>query len=265
MISSRAVDAIFPRRVDDSTVPAAVAAKNAQTIQENHSTRTTRRGEDVGHRKVPVPQSDDNGNRQATLSRRSFLRGSALATAGAAMVGAAAAVLEQAQAATGADAGIVGPGAVAITLEVNGTQRTLEVEPRTTLAEALRGPLGLTGTKIACDRGACSACTVWLDGAPVCACMMLAVDVGTRGVTTIEGLAEGGELHRVQAAFIEHDAMQCGFCTPGMVMSCAALLQHTPEPTEQDVRAAISGHVCRCGTYPHVIAATLAAAKARKP
>src|SRR5208283_25057 len=121
------------------------------------------------------------------------------------------------------------------------------------------GPLGLTGTKIACNHGACSACTVWLDGLPVCGCMTLAIEVGTRGVTTIEGLAMGGALHPVQAAFIEHDAMQCGFCTPGMVMSCAALLARTPAPTEDAVKAAISGHVCRCGTYPHVVAATLAA------
>jgi carbon-monoxide dehydrogenase small subunit/xanthine dehydrogenase YagT iron-sulfur-binding subunit len=93
--------------------------------------------------------------------------------------------------------------------------------------------------------------------------MILAIDVGTRSVTTIEGLASGEQLHPVQAAFIEHDALQCGFCTPGMVMSCAELLERTPNPTAQDVRAAISGHLCRCGTYPHVVAATLAAAKAR--
>ena len=133
-----------------------------------------------------------------------------------------------------------------------------------TLAEALRGPLGLTGTKIACNRGACSACTVWLDGVPICSCMMLAIEVGARRVTTIEGLANGAQLHPVQAAFIEYDALQCGFCTPGMVMSCAAILEHTPDPTADDVQTAISGHLCRCGTYSHVIAATLAAAKARK-
>ncbi len=133
-----------------------------------------------------------------------------------------------------------------------------------TLAEVLRGLLGLTGTKIACNRGACSACTIWLDGVTVCSCMILAIDVGARSVTTIEGLANGDQLHPVQAAFIEHDALQCGFCTPGMVMSCAELLERTPDPTAQDVQAAISGHLCRCGTYPHVVTATLAAAKLRK-
>ncbi len=142
--------------------------------------------------------------------------------------------------------------------------RTVHAEPRMTLAEALRGPFGLTGTKIACNRGACSACTVWLDGQPVCSCMMLAIEVGSRAVTTIEGLAQGETLHPVQQAFIDHDALQCGFCTPGMIMSCAALVERNAEPSADDVRAAISGHICRCGTYPHVIAATLDAAKARK-
>jgi aerobic-type carbon monoxide dehydrogenase small subunit (CoxS/CutS family) len=158
----------------------------------------------------------------------------------------------------------VGPDAVAIPLQINGVTRTLHAEPHMTLAEALRGPLGLTGTKIACNRGACSACTVWLDGQPVCACMVLAIEVGTRAITTIEGLAQGDTLHPVQQAFIDHDALQCGFCTPGMIMSCAALVEHNAEPSADDVRAAISGHICRCGTYPHVIAATLDAARTRK-
>jgi xanthine dehydrogenase YagT iron-sulfur-binding subunit len=198
------------------------------------------------------------------LSRRSFLRGSALSAAGARIVGAGAVFVGPAAASPGDGPSVVGPAPVAVTMNVNGVPRTLQVEPRTTLAEALRGPLGLTGTKISCDRGACSACTVWLDGAAVCACMMLAIEVGARSVTTIEGLAHGDRLHAVQAAFIEHDALQCGFCTPGMLMSCAALLEHTPDPDADEIKTAISGHLCRCGTYPHVVAATLAAAKARK-
>ena len=157
---------------------------------------------------------------------------------------------------------VVGPGVAAVTLRVNGSERRLNVEPRTTLAEALRFELGLTGTKVVCDRGSCSACTVWLDGTPVCSCMTLAVDVGGRAVTTIEGLApEGGALHPVQEAFVKYDALQCGFCTPGMVMSCAALLARNPSPTLEDVVAATSGNLCRCGTYPKVFEATLAAAK----
>ncbi len=151
-----------------------------------------------------------------------------------------------------------------IVLRVNGVDRALNVESRTTLAEALRGPLGLTGTKIACNRGACSACTVWVDGTPVCSCMTFAVEVGSRPVTTIEGLAEGEALHPVQEAFIAHDALQCGFCTPGLVISAAALIGRNPDPTSEEVERAISGHVCRCGSYPHVVAATLAAAKARR-
>ena len=158
----------------------------------------------------------------------------------------------------------IGPDAVAITLQVNGVTRSLHAEPHMTLAEALRGPLGLTGTKIACNRGACSACTVWLDGVPICSCMVLAVEVGARRVTTIEGLAQGETLHPVQQAFIDHDELQCGFCTPGLIMSCAALLERNAAPTADDVRNAISGHYCRCGTYPHVVAATLDAAKRAK-
>jgi len=178
------------------------------------------------------------------------------------MVNATSALLAEAQTADVGDSATAGPDAVAIALQVNGAARALRVEPRATLAEVLRGALGLTGTKIACNRGACSACTVLLDGRPVCSCMMLAIDVGTRSVTTIEGLAKGDTLHPVQQAFIEHDALQCGYCTPGLIMSCAALLERTPAPTADDVRAAISGHFCRCGTYPHVVAATLAAAEA---
>ncbi len=179
------------------------------------------------------------------------------------MANATSGFLAQGEAAPGG-AVAVGLEPTAITLTVNGTARALAVEPRATLAEVLRGPLQLTGTKIGCNRGTCSACTVWLDGAPVCACMILAVDVGARAVTTIEGLAAGETPHPVQQAFIDYDALQCGYCTPGMVMSCAALLEHTPEPTAADVRAAISGHYCRCGTYPHVVDATLAAAKAHR-
>jgi xanthine dehydrogenase YagT iron-sulfur-binding subunit len=161
-------------------------------------------------------------------------------------------------------ASVTDPYAVLVTLRINGKAHTLQVESRATLAEVLRGPLAMTGTKIACNRGACSACTVWLDGALICSCMMLAAEVGTHEVTTIEGLARGDSLHPVQQAFIEHDALQCGFCTPGLVMSCAALLTREPQPNVDDIRAAISGHACRCGTYPHVVAATLAAAQARR-
>jgi aerobic-type carbon monoxide dehydrogenase small subunit (CoxS/CutS family) len=195
------------------------------------------------------------------MSRRSFLRATGIAAAGTAV--AEEVLLDLADTAR-AEPAVVGPGASRVTLDVNGARHTLEIKPQMTLAETLRGPLGLTGTKIGCDRGACSACTVWVDGTPVASCMMLAIDIGDRKVTTIEGLARGNDLHPVQSAFIAHDAVQCGFCTPGLVMSCAALLERNPHPSLEEVKAATSGHLCRCGTYPHVFAATLAAAKDQK-
>jgi carbon-monoxide dehydrogenase small subunit/xanthine dehydrogenase YagT iron-sulfur-binding subunit len=149
---------------------------------------------------------------------------------------------------------------MSLPLSINGRELTVRVDPAMTLAEVLRYGLGLTGTKIGCDRGACSACTVWLDGEVAASCMTLALDARGRAVTTIEGLGRTGALHPIQQAFVEHDAMQCGFCTPGMVMSCAALVDRNPRCTIDDVKAAVSGHLCRCGAYPNIFAATLAAA-----
>jgi aerobic-type carbon monoxide dehydrogenase small subunit (CoxS/CutS family) len=194
------------------------------------------------------------------VTRRGFLKGAGLTAAGAAIL--ESGLIGASEAASGAsNPTIIGPGRVAVMLRINGASQRLEIEPRTTLAEALRFDLGLTGTKVVCDRGSCSACTVWLDGTPVCSCMTLALDATGRSITTIEGLAEGETLHPVQEAFIEYDATQCGFCTPGMVMSCAALLKRNPNPTLDDVKTATSGNLCRCGTYPKVFEATLAAAK----
>ena len=197
---------------------------------------------------------------RGAMSRRGFLKGAGLTAAGAAILDASVTGLNEASAAV-AGPKVAGPGRAPVTLEVNGTRRKVEVEPRTTLAEALRFELGLTGTKVVCDRGSCSACTVWVDKEPVCACMTLAIDAEGRKITTIEGLAKGDDLHPVQEAFIEHDALQCGFCTPGMVMSCAALLERNASPTLADVQEATSGNLCRCGTYPKVFEATLAAAQ----
>jgi xanthine dehydrogenase YagT iron-sulfur-binding subunit len=193
------------------------------------------------------------------VTRRGFLKGAGLTAAGAAIIDSGLLAAGQ-SGSTVAGTVVVGPGLVPITLRVNGAERKVKVEPRTTLAEALRFELGMTGTKVVCDRGSCSACTVWLDSTPVCSCMMLAIDVNDRSVTTIEGLATNDTLHPVQEAFIEHDALQCGFCTPGMIMSCAALLKRQPNPTLEDVKDAVSGNLCRCGTYPKVFDATLAAA-----
>jgi xanthine dehydrogenase YagT iron-sulfur-binding subunit len=172
-----------------------------------------------------------------------------LSTAGASMAEAASALIAPAEA---AGSSLVGPDAVAVTLTVNGMARTIRAEPSATLASVLRGPLGLTGTKVACDRGACSACTVWVNGVALCSCMMLAIEVGPRPVTTIEGLASGDTLHPVQVAFIAHDAVQCGFCTPGQVVSAAALVESNPSPSNDEIRHAMSGNICRCGTYPKI-------------
>jgi carbon-monoxide dehydrogenase small subunit/xanthine dehydrogenase YagT iron-sulfur-binding subunit len=161
------------------------------------------------------------------------------------------------------DTVVFGHEGVWLHLTVNGRDCEVRVDPATTLVEVLRDGLGLTGTKIGCDRGACSACTVWLDGEVASSCMTFAFDARGRAITTIEGLAQDGILHPVQQAFVDHDAMQCGFCTPGLVMSCAALVDRNPSCTSEDVKAAVGGHLCRCGTYPNVFKAALAAAGAR--
>jgi xanthine dehydrogenase YagT iron-sulfur-binding subunit len=189
------------------------------------------------------------------VSRRGFLKGAGL-TAATTVLETASALAHDAQEAAKGSASI-GPNAVPIKLHVNGQEHAVTVEPRYTLADTLRDQLSLTGTKVVCDRGSCSACTVWVDGAPQLACMTLAVDAVGHKITTIEGLSHGDQLHPIQAAFIKHDALQCGFCTPGMVMSCAALLDRNPNPSLADVKHAVSGNLCRCGTYPKIFAATL--------
>ncbi len=133
-----------------------------------------------------------------------------------------------------------------------------------TLLGVLRDHLGLTGTKLVCDRGACGACTVHLDGAPVASCMMLAVDARGHEITTIEGLGAPDRMNALQNAFVSNDALQCGFCTPGITMALSAALGANPNPSPEEIKRAIAGNICRCGTYPHVIEAALAAAKAAR-
>jgi len=142
-----------------------------------------------------------------------------------------------------------------IRLRVNGEHRELEAEPRRTLIEALRLDLGLTGAKEACGMGNCGACTVHLDGVAVYGCLVLAVDCAGRSVTTIEGLAADGGLHKLQQAFIDADAFQCGFCTPGQIMSLAALFQREARPSDAQIMRALSGNLCRCGAYQHIVQA----------
>ena len=202
-------------------------------------------------------KQDAGSNSKKGMSRRGFLRGAGLSTAGSVLMTSEVFAFEFEE-----DKGKeLGPEAMTIQMKVNGMIKSLSVEPRTTLAAALRDHLELTGTKVVCDRGSCSACTVYLDGEPVNSCMMSVFDVGDKEVTTIEGISKNGDLHPVQEAFIEHDASQCGYCTPGMVMTCVHLLDNNDDPSLDDVKSATRGNLCRCGTHPHVFKATLAAAK----
>ena len=148
-------------------------------------------------------------------------------------------------------------------LDINGRDHALSLDPRVTLLDALREHAGLTGTKKGCDHGQCGACTVHLDGERVLACLTLAVQAEGRAVTTIEGLAgEGGDLHPVQAAFLEQDAFQCGYCTPGQIMSAVACIREGHAGSDDEVREYMSGNLCRCGAYPHIVAAVRQAAEA---
>lgn len=214
----------------------------------------------------PEPESPGVGR---GLTRRDLLKrlGTGAATAAVApaigLASLAGSVLSSEGAEQGGDlvSERIPAGPVTITLKVNGSARKVTVEPRTTLLSALRTRLDLTGTKEICDRGACGGCTVILDGRPVNSCLMLALDARGREVRTIEGLAKGETLDPVQSAFVEKDALMCGFCTPGMVMSVRALLDRTPDPTLEQVKRATAGNLCRCGTYPKVFEAALAAAR----
>jgi carbon-monoxide dehydrogenase small subunit len=154
--------------------------------------------------------------------------------------------------------------AVRVTLRVNGVQQTREVEPRLLLVHFLRDTLGLTGTHVGCDTSSCGACTVHLDGDAVKSCTVLAVQADGSDVTTIEGLGAGGELHPLQEAFWEHHGLQCGYCTPGMIMAAADLLEKNPAPSEEDVREALAGNLCRCTGYHNIVKAVLAAGEATR-
>ncbi len=147
-----------------------------------------------------------------------------------------------------------------VTLQVNETSYPLEIEPGRTLLSVLRGELGLTGSKEGCDDSECGACMVLIDGRPVNSCSYLALQADGRQVTTVEGLASGSTLHPLQRAFLEHGGVQCGFCTPGMLISATALLRANPDPTEDDIRAGLSGNLCRCTGYVGIVAAVQAAA-----
>jgi xanthine dehydrogenase YagT iron-sulfur-binding subunit len=156
---------------------------------------------------------------------------------------------------TATGAALRGPWSTRVVLSVNGERRELELEPRVSLLDALRDHLGLTGTKKGCDQGACGACTVWVDGRRVLACLTLAIACEGREVTTIEGLAPAGELHPMQRAFIEHDALQCGYCTSGQIMSAVKLLEEGGAASDDAIAELMSGNLCRCAAYPNIRAA----------
>ncbi|HTJ75833.1 MAG TPA: (2Fe-2S)-binding protein [Acidimicrobiales bacterium] len=151
-----------------------------------------------------------------------------------------------------------------ITVTVNGSARTAEVEPRMLLVHFIREVLGLRGAHVGCDTTSCGVCTVLLDGLPVKSCTMFAVQVDGRSITTVEGMASNGQLHPVQAAFHSEHGLQCGFCTPGMMLVASALLEENPDPTEEEVRWAISGNLCRCTGYQNIVKAVQAAARTMK-
>jgi carbon-monoxide dehydrogenase small subunit len=148
-----------------------------------------------------------------------------------------------------------------IELKVNGETYEVAVEPRRTLLEVLRDSLGLTGAKKGCDTGDCGTCTVIMDGKPVVSCLVLAIEAQDKDILTIEGLAKNGQLHPIQQAFVEHGAIQCGFCSPGMILSAKALLDEKSKPTEDEVKSAIAGNLCRCTGYTKIIEAILAASQ----
>ena len=202
----------------------------------------------------PTTDSTESG-----VSRRKFLKGTGVALTIPLVAGG-----EKVVKAAGAEVKIFGPDKVNITLTVNGSPKQASVEPRATLLDTLRNDLDTTGAKRVCDRATCGACTMIVDGKPVYSCTMLAIEAQGHKIETIESLAQGDKLHPVQQAFWDNDAQQCGFCTPGFVMACKALLDKHPSPTEEQIEMGVGGNLCRCGTYVGIKAAVAQAATEMK-
>ena len=213
-------------------------------------------GKGSGDKLSKCERSDDKGKRgSGRLSRRDFLKGTGVAVSATTLLSEGLLGGQQ------SGAKVAGPGPVPISLRINGKVRNLNVEPRVTLLDALRDRLDLTGAKKVCDRGTCGACTVMVDGKVVYSCAILAIDAQGRNIVTIEGIAPEGKLHAVSAAFVDNDAQQCGFCTPGFVMACKAYVDRHPNATEAQVSRALGGNLCRCGTYVGVRKAAVQAAR----
>jgi aerobic-type carbon monoxide dehydrogenase small subunit (CoxS/CutS family) len=207
--------------------------------------------------KKPEREEQPERGNLGAHSRRTFLKslGTVAATAATAQVKTVAAELEKANGEK-----VVGPGAVPVTLKVNGQPLKLTLEPRVTLLDALRNYSSLTGAKEGCDRATCGACTVLVNDVPIYSCQKLAIEAQNCEITTVEGLADSGKLSPVQQAFFEKDALMCGYCTPGFLMSVTALLKKNPRPNAADVKHACAGNLCRCGTQPRIVQAALKAA-----
>jgi xanthine dehydrogenase YagT iron-sulfur-binding subunit len=192
----------------------------------------------------------------ATISRRNFLRGTGSVVSSSLIAGAE--VLQAAE--KEMEPKVFGPDKVSITLKINGAVKSLQAEPRVTLLEALREELEITGAKKVCDRSTCGACTVLINGKAAYACSILAIEAQGKEVTTIESLAKGNQLHPLQQAFVDNDAQQCGYCTPGFVMAAQALLDKHPNPSPDQIHKGLGGNLCRCGTYAGITKAILQAA-----
>jgi xanthine dehydrogenase YagT iron-sulfur-binding subunit len=192
----------------------------------------------------------DNDDAALNVSRRAFLK-----TVSASSI--AAGVISPAETDAQAAPSAVGPGEIPIKLTIDGKTHSLSVEPRVTLLDAMRNRIDITGLKRVCDRGTCGACTVIVDGRTHYSCTLLAIEMQGAAIRTVDGLTKGTVLHPVQEAFCKHDGLMCGFCTPGFVVSAVALLEKTPSPTADQAKAALSGNICRCGTYTRVLEAVL--------
>ncbi len=197
--------------------------------------------------------------KDSAVSRRSFLKGSGIALSVPLIAGNSRLVK-----AAGQDVKVHGPNKVSITLDINGKKQAATIEPRVTLLDTLRNELDTTGAKRVCDRGTCGACTVMMDGKAVYSCSILAIEAQGKKITTVESLAQNGKLHPVQQAFVDNDGQQCGFCTPGFVMACTALLNKHPNPSPEELRSGLGGNLCRCGTYVGIRAAVAQASAQMK-
>jgi xanthine dehydrogenase YagT iron-sulfur-binding subunit len=205
--------------------------------------------------KPDEPADEETPGSSSGFSRRDFLKVSGITLSVPLLVDARTIRI------AGQDVKVYGPGKVPITLNINKKRYTAEVEPRMTLLDTLRADLELTGSKRVCDRGTCGACTVLVNGKAVYSCSMLAIEAQGKAITTVEGLMDGDKLHPVQQAFVDNDAQQCGYCTPGFVVACKAFLDLNPHPTVEDMKAGLGGNVCRCGTYAGIKAAVMQVAK----